>query len=293
MKREHWILFLLVMLCVITIPFTTYAQQEAPTIKVAGFISNPPFAWVEMVGEGDKSHLETFGYSYDVFKKIADKLGLKYVSTGFTSYEDSIGALKRGEVDLLLTTYLPEGLGFGITPVYPAYFKNVFTVYFRTDKQRSFGSIDDLAKSKGIIRLEENIYKLFANKKALSGLDLERVKTAKKAFEMLLDGDADYLIGSPYSTEAELRRYKLQGKIISSKVPLLDASLFFVLSSNTSCIKLRNLLSDEIKAYTAEGNGVAEVMSGVDEWGERFRYDAGLLPEEVKEENDDWMDPNW
>ena len=322
MKKEHLILFFMIVLCIVTIPFTTLAQQQAPqnrkrlvedqekkivvkedkpittcgyerAIRVAGFVSNPPFSWVEMMGEGQQSHLETFGYSYNVFKKIAKKLKLKYVSTGYTSYEDAIGALKRGEIDVLLSTYLPEGLGFGVTPVYTAYFKNSFTVYFREDKKRDFASIDDLKKFKGIIRREENIYKLFLNKKALSGLDLEQVKTAKIAFEMLLDGDADYLIGSPYSVESELRRYKLQKKIVSAKVSILDASLFFVLSSNTDCVKLAKILSEEVVAYTHEGSSRDEVMKVVDDWGERFRYDEGLLPEEKPEENDDWMDPNW
>ena len=146
MKKETIHLIGMIILCIVTIPFVTYAQEQAQKprrrlvdladlvepepepelpvtdcgysrpIKVAGFISNPPFSWVERT---DKDTLVTYGYSFDVFKKIAEKLGWQYESVGFTSYDETLGALKRGEIDLILSAYLPQGLGYGISAVYP------------------------------------------------------------------------------------------------------------------------------------------------------------------------------
>jgi len=313
MKKETIHLISMIFLCIVTIPFVTYAQEQpkkyrrrlvdladlvqpepAPEqvivtdcgysrpMKVAGFISNPPFSWVERT---EDDTLITNGYSFDVFKKIADKLGWKYESVGFTSYDETLGALKRGEIDLILSAYLPQGLGNGITPVYPAYFSNIVTVYFRSDKNISFKSIEELAGLKGIIRREENLYRLFKNKQTLSHLDLQQVSTAQKAFEMLLDGEVDYLIGSPYSVEAELRRFKVKKYIVSSNVIVLEGggSLFFILSSKSSCVALKDQLSKEIREYANSGVADSEIRAAIDAWGEEFRNEPGLRSISVEE----------
>ena len=311
MKKEKIHLLCMIILCLITIPFVTNAQEQEPArprrrlveeqqvkkeekiepitscgfhrpMKVAGFIANPPFSWVERT---DDDKLVTYGYSLDVFKKIAKKLKLRYESVGFTSYDETIGALKRGEIDLLLAAYLPHTLGIGATPVYPAYFTNFTSIYFRSDKLINFSSLEDLAGLQGIIRREENLYRLFKNKRAVKKLNLRQVSTSQKAFEMLLNGEADYLIGSPYAIEAELRRLKLKKQIVSSKVSGLEsgANLFFVLSSNSSCVKLRDLLSKEVQNYVDSDVAEAEVREAVDNWGEEFRNEEGMFPSVVIE----------
>ena len=312
MKKETIHLICMIILCIATIPFVTYAEEQTPKtrrrlvdladlvepepeperpvtncgykrpIKVAGFISNPPFSWVERT---DKDKLVTYGYSFDVFKKIAKKQGWKYESVGFTSYDETLGALKRGEIDLILSAYLPQGLGYGITPVYPAYFSNIVTVYFRSDRNVPFKSIEELANLRGIIRREENLYRLFKNKKTLANLKLQQVSTAQRAFEMLLNNEADYLIGSPYAIEAELRRFKVKNYIVSSQVIVLEGggSLFFVLSSNSSCVALKDQLSREIREYLRSGVADLEIRSVIDAWGEEFRNEPGLRPISVIE----------
>ncbi|MBP5344121.1 MAG: transporter substrate-binding domain-containing protein [Alphaproteobacteria bacterium] len=320
MKKETIHLICMIILCIVTIPFVTYAQEqpskprrrlveiveetpepepEAPLtdcgynrpIKVAGFVFNPPFSWVERT---DKDALTTYGYSLDVFKKIADKMGWKYESVGFTSYDETLGALKRGEIDLILSAYLPQGLGYGITPVYPAYFTNIVTVYFHKGKSIPFHSIEELANFRGIMRREENLYRLFKNKKTLANLKLRQVTPSQKAFEMLLNDEADYLIGSPYAIEAELRRFKLKNDIISSQVVVLEGggSLFFVLSSNTSCVALKEQLSKEVKEYLYSGVAESEIRSAIDTWGEEFRNEPGLLSTNHQQEqtNDEVID---
>lgn len=323
MKKETIHLIGMIILCIVTIPFVTYAQEQAPKprrrlidltdlvepepepelpvtdcgysrpIKVAGFISNPPFSWVERT---DKDTLVTYGYSFDVFKKIAEKLGWKYESVGFTSYDETLGALKRGEIDLILSAYLPQGLGYGISAVYPAYFSNIVTIYFPANKNIPFKSIEELANLRGIIRREENLYRLFRNKKTLANLKLQQVSSSQKAFEMLLNDEADYLIGSPYAIEAELRRFKVKNYIVSSQVVVLEGggSLFFVLSSNSSCIALKDQLSKEVREYLRSGVADSEIRAAIDAWGEEFRNEPGLRPisviehhvsEEVSEED--------
>ena len=307
MKKDKIYLLIMIIICLATIPFVTNAQETSRTkrkllqeeekkvekvvqakkpqtdcgysrpMRVAGFIANPPFSWVERT---DDDALVTYGYSFDVFRKIAEKLQLRYQSVGYTSYEDTLNALKRGEIDLVLSAYLPHALGVGTTPVYPAYFTNLATVYFRADKAKQIQSLDELADLRGIIRREENMYQLFQNKQKLDHLKLQQVSTAQKAFEMLLNDEADYLLGSPYSIEAELRRFKLKKHIVYSKIAALDggANLFFVLSSNSSCLPLKKLLSSELQNYVNSKTAKSEVLAAIESWAEEFRDEEGLLP---------------
>jgi len=67
---------------------------------------------------------------------------------------------------------------------------------------------------------------------------------------------------------------------------VLEANMFFVLTSNTDCFKLRSLLSKEIEKYIADPKAVNQDLSVIiDEWGERFREDAPLIDKGGDEEN--------
>ena len=245
-------------------------------LRVATFVSNPPFGWVEKNANHNKDDLQSYGASIRIFEEIAKKLNLKYVRIGFRSQERAISALKRGDLDLLVGAYTPNSLAGGnrgTIPVYPGFFQNVFTVYFPKDRQFLVTSFESLEGKKGIVRREENIYPLFSSNRTRE-MYLTIVNTAKVAFEKLMSGEADYLLGSPYSIEAELRRYKLHEKIVPADIILSDATMFFVLTTNTDCYKLRNILSDELTEYVKDEQHILDIIhEEIDQWGDRFRED--------------------
>ena len=253
-------------------------------LVVAGMIGNPPFGWVERHDETDSKQLESYGLGRMVLDKICDKLGISYVSTGFLSNDKATAALKRGDIDLLLAAYYrPQDLGIGTSIITPGYFKNVFTVYFKKGQEIPVASLTDLAGWKGIIRREENIYPLLYPKLP-KDIDLTQVAGAKRAFEMLMDGQADYLITSPYAAEAELRRYKLNEEIVPASFVLLDSTLFFVFTTNSDCWKLKERFSKALQGEDFSAPKVEEMARQlVDEWGERFREQPGLT-EKTSEE---------
>ena len=224
--------------------------------------------------------------------KLKDKLGISYVSTGFLSYTKAITALKRGDIDLLLAAYYrPQDLGIGTTILTPGYFKNVFTVYFKKGKEIPVTSFSDLTGWKGIIRKEENIYPLIYQKLP-AGIDLLQVSGAKRAFEMLLNDQADYLITSPYAAEAELRRYKLNEQIVSASQVLLDSTLFFVFTTNSDCWKLKEQFSETLKEEDFSLPKIQEMTQQlIDEWGEKFRDQPGLIEESESASASDMMPP--
>ena len=120
------------------------------------------------------------------------------------------------------------------------------------------------------MRRSENIYHLFSSRMPSDAfLSLE---TTEEAFKKILSGEADYLIGSPYSLEAELRRYKLHDDIVPAPEALSQATMFMVLTKGTDCYKLNKLLGNAIEEYVADSQKVEEkILKIIDDWGERFR----------------------
>ena len=248
---------------------------------VAGMIGNPPFGWVERPDERATKDLESYGLGRLVLDKLQEKLGISYISTGFLSYNKAISALKRGDIDLLLAAYYrPQDLGVGTTILTPGYFKNVFTVYFKKGSEIPVTSLTDLEGWNGVIRREENIYPLI-HQKLPKGIKLTQISTAKKAFEMLMNDKADYLIGSPYAIEAELRRYKLNDEIIPASIALDGSNLFFVFTTNSDCWKLKEKFSEALQSDDFSEPKIEEMARQlIDEWGEKFRDAPGLIEEE-------------
>ena len=185
--------------------------------------------------------------------------------------------------------YRPQDLGTGTTILTPGYFKNVFTVYFKKGKEIPVTSMTDLTGWKGVIRREENIYPLIYQKLP-AGVELTQITGAKKAFEMLMKEEADYLITSPYATEAELRRYKLHEEIVPASQILLDSNLFFVFTTNSECWKLKEKFAEALQGEDFSAPKVSEMAYQlIDIWGEKFRDAKGLL--EAEEETPEAKTP--
>ncbi len=302
----------LVVLSVVALPFVTIAQsnkkpednlvceccgqkncdccQEQPDVKpkkiakcgfsrpirVATMVNNRPFGWAEKVIRDGKVGFVSKGFAVNMFEEIAKKLNLSYVVVGYDKDQDAISDLKKGKLDLLVGLYTPTSTaGKNTVSVYPAMFPNVFVVYYLKEKAFEVTGDESLKNKKGVMRRTENIYPLYS---ARITPDMSiTLETTEDSFRKLLTGEADYLIGSPYSVEAELRRYKLHNRIVPSPHRLMFASLFMVLTRVTDCFKLASLLGEEIKAYNADQAHVnQEINKVIDEWGQRFSVMPGL-----------------
>ena len=240
-------------------------------LRVASTSNNRPFGWAEWVRSVGSTRLVSKGFGIDMFEEIAKKLKIRYQVFGYATDQEAIRALKKGDLDLLIGIYTPNStVGRGSVTVFPAIFSNVFAVYFPKDRAFDARGYASLANKKGMMRRTENIYPLFAQHITEEmSISLE---TTEDAFRKLLTGEADYLIGSPYSIEAELRRYQLHEKIIPAEKGMFDATMFMVLTRATDCFKLKDMLGEAVEEYTAvPGKVDKKLRKIIDDWGERFR----------------------
>ena len=246
-------------------------------MRVATMANNRPFGWAEWVKNFGADALTSRGFGVNMFEEIAKKLKLKYKIVGYQKDQDAVTDLKRGNLDLLIGIYTPATMaGKNTTPVYPAMFSNLFTVYYLKDKAFEVTGYESLHNKIGVIRRVENIYPLFSPN--ITEDMTIMLETTESAFKKLLSGEADYLIGSPYSIEAELRRYKLHNKIVPAKKVLFNASMFMILTRATDCFKLRDILGAAVEEYNADPHRAnKEIRKVIDAWGELFRDAPGLV----------------
>lgn len=244
-------------------------------IRVAGFVTNPPFGWVDIIpgsGTVPDKYLND-GLAYKLFEKLATNLGYTIQNVGFKSYYEAHNALRRDEIDVLLGSYYDKRtLGVGTSMMFPGYVNNAVIVAFVKGRERDVNSFEDLKGLKGVVRQEELIYSLIYQR-IPADVKIEQVSGARKAYTMLMNGEADYMITSVFAAEAEIRRFKITDKITLTNKPLLNPELFFVFGSQSKCLPLKQQFSDQLKKQIAESGSINHMLyDQINVWIERFRY---------------------
>lgn len=253
-----------------------YAQP----MKVAGFVTNPPFGWVDVI-PGDSTRGDMYfndGFAYQLFYNMATQLGLKVENKGFTSYHAALTALKKGDIDVLVGSYYDKRtLGVGTSILFPSYIKNPIIVAFKMGKEKEVKSLEDLKGLKGGVRQEEMIYSLLYDSLP-EGVQIDQIAGSREAYSRLMLGKIDYLITSLYAAEAEIRRFKITDKIVLTRVPLMEPELFFVFSANTGCRSLKPQFEEQLRKEKENGGYIGSLLfEQVDKWADRFRYEEPLV----------------
>lgn len=249
-------------------------------IRVASFVTNPPFGWVDVV-PGQGSYPDQYfndGFAFVLFHSIANKLGLTIKNVGYTSYYEALKDLKNGDVDVLLGSYYDKRtLGAGTSILFPSYVKNPIIVVFKLGQERDVKSLDDLKGLKGGIRQEELLYSLLYDS-IPEGVQMEQIAGSREAYSQLMLGKIDYLVTSLYAAEAEVRRFKITDKVSLTRVPLMEPELFYVFSSVSECRALKPQIEAQLRQEKENSGYISNLLfDQVDKWADRFRYEEPLI----------------
>ena len=252
-------------------------------LRVASFITNAPFGWVNVTPPKPGKKLfqyQSAGFAYDLFEDLAKQLNFKVENAAYTSYRDAIRDLRLGKIDVVAGSYFDKrSLGAGVNVLFPGYISNPIRVLFLKGKERPVDSWDDLSGLKGVVRQEENIYSVIFNQLP-KDTQVEQISGSKNAFKKLLTGEADYLITSTYAAEAEILRFKISDQISFAPKVLASPELFFIFSSHSDCYRLKNLFATVLKKMKQdETNYMSRFRSYIDGWGKRFQEVSGLIDE--------------
>lgn len=251
-------------------------------IRVAGYVTNPPFGWMDILpAEGTiPERYVNDGFSYQLFVKLATDLGYKTQNVGFKSYYDAVNALKAGKIDVLLSSYYDKRtLGAGTSILFPGYFSNPIIVVFMKGRERPVSQLSDLKGLKGIVRQEEMLYSLFYQA-IPADVKIEQVVGARKAYTMLMKGQADFMITSLSAAEAEARRFKVIEEVVLTQTPIIQPEMFFVFGGNSKCLSLKKEFAEAVEKEKNTPRAInALLFQQIDKWINRFRYAPPLAQE--------------
>ncbi|MBR6412877.1 MAG: transporter substrate-binding domain-containing protein [Alphaproteobacteria bacterium] len=291
MKKICWVLLSVALLSATVVSAKYIQSQKKPVVaerpeiwrgcdeygkalKIATFSTNPPFGWTEI--QEDQSFARGFGV--DLFRKIAKEKRINVRTVGFKSDADMRKAFESGKIDIWVGSYYdPKIRGAGHMYITPAFIPNAITVVFLKNKARPIKSFEDLKDLKGAVRQDEQFYP-YIRLSIPKDLQLQEVFDSKEAFTKLITGEVDYLLSSPYSAEAEARRFKLNRDIELISTPLLGQELFVVYSRNSLCPQYRKDFAEGLREKRQDLNALKRSLIGfIDTWGQRFRDEPSLI----------------
>jgi len=243
-------------------------------LKIATFSTNPPFGWTEMAG----NRLISKGFDVDLMQQIANEKKIALQPVGYQSDEEMRKAFEEGKIDIWVGSYYdPKIRGIGHTYLIPAFIPNVITVVFLKNKARDVKKFEDLKGLKGVVRQDEQFYP-YIRLSLPKDLEIEEAFDSKEAFTKLITGKVDYLLSSPYSTEAEARRFKLNRYIKMVATPLMGQELFIVYSKNSMCPQFKKDFKEGLEEKRKDLNAQKrELINFIDTWGQRFKNEPSLI----------------
>ena len=223
------------------------AKNNGRPFRIVGFKDYPPFSWAELDQEYYKEKKrEKYlynGFILDLLKQSLKSIHIIHIEDiVFRSFSDAQKAMLHGKADLLFTSYYIDESKSGLDFVYPAYFGNPFIVVSRKTKKIDVEDISELKGLKGVVRKEEEVYPLI---RGLLPTDtkIEVVDGPETAFRLLLSGDADFMITSPYAAEAEAKRFKIKDKLYFAQKVLRHIKYFMAFSKKSMCRRYKKIFS--------------------------------------------------
>ena len=253
-------------------------DREHP-LKLATFTTNPPFGWTERE-EGER--LISRGFGIDFVRNLLNQAHIATTAVGFASDWEALMALSVGEADVYVGGYYdPKQRVAGHTYLIPSLFQNLISVIFLNGKEKPIRTLDDLKGMKGVVRQDEIFYS-YIHTMMPQEVYIERVIDSREAFTKLLTGEVDFMLSSPYSAEAEARRFKVNQDIKMVQLPIAGQELFVVFSGRSLCPQYRRALSQLLEQHKPDQNeAVRMLFNYINDWGNRFR-DQPSLKEDLK-----------
>ncbi|MBQ8346462.1 MAG: transporter substrate-binding domain-containing protein [Alphaproteobacteria bacterium] len=228
---------------------TCGAENVGMPFRIVGFKNYPPFSWSEM----DEQYYKDTGYKrymyqgfvLDPLKQALNDIHVVRIQDiAFDDFNDALKAMLHGKADLLFTGYYVDESKSGLDYIYPAYFGNPFIVLSRKSKKIDVEDVSELKGMKGVVRREEEVASLI---RGLLPTDtkLEVVDGPEAAFRMLLSGNADFMITSPYAADAEAKRFKIKDKLHFGSKVVRHIKYFMAFSKMSICRPYKDIFSQK------------------------------------------------
>ena len=259
-------------------------SAEKP-IRVAGLMNYPPFGWKEIFERKlDAIPMAVYhGVGVELFKRFAEENDFRYQFVNALNSDEAKFALTNGYLNILLGDYYNQNSFSTIKHFYPGYVSNPIVIVVlkpQNDTEKLPETWEDLKGKKGVMRTEENIFELLY-KQIPPDVQIEKVEGAKRAFQLLLRKQADFMITSQFAYETEVRRFKVGDLLAYAPTPLMSPVIFMSYQEGDPCIEtIKEKLEDTLKRYASDKDLMRSILSAqIIEWERKFMKDKSLMYE--------------
>ncbi len=250
-------------------------------LRVVGFKEYPPFSWSseDMKFYHEKKRHKYFyhGFVYNHLRETLKNIKLINIENLVSdSFAETQKAMLHGKIDVLFQSYYLDESSSGMDFVYPAYFGNPLVVVSRKTKPVVIDDASELKGLKGVIRKEEEIDGLV---RGLLPTDtkIDVVDGAETAFRMLLSGDADFMITSPYAADAESKRFKIKDKIVIGKRVLRHIKYFMAFSKMSPCRAFKDRFTRALaESFKDKAAVEKQILQSIQDWVNLHADDPAL-----------------
>lgn len=218
---------------------------------MVGFPNTPPFSWTHpIVDSGGNSRFLMNGLGVDLANLVIDRIGdIERSAHATYRFDAARRHLSRNEADLLVSTYYIRDDMKNVDYIYPAYLSNPIMIMTMRDKPLTKAE-DLLDKKGGISKSEEFTDSL---KSLYPNLSLTEVKDYKTALLALQSGEFDYILTGLYTSEAETRRFRVDGAVAVSG-PINYLKIFMAISEKSCLAEFKNIFQESFDKWTVPGD---------------------------------------
>lgn len=235
-------------------------------LRAIGLPDFPPFANYE----GNRDNGYTF---HSVFTKplteILNKYGVTFsVPIMSSEWVDNVKLLlvkaKSGEAEVFIGAYSDTKLFSGLEVVYPAVVSNPIHIITLPETQERIKNLGDLRKLRGIACKSEYFSDFVLRK--FKEMNVKYVDTPYEAYEKVITGEVDYMLGSLYYNRIMASRYGVEEYLKYSKNPLYKIPFFIALSKVMPLLsEYKKVLKDEFEKPEFANKVKMEILRAVNE----------------------------
>lgn len=254
-----WI-YLIILIAICSIGIGAYYYFNKPTqitLVASGHPEWPPIMWQDE----DK----IIGAGPDLVTKICDDLKIKCEVNYTGQWQQVQDNVKNGNVDMLVAAYKTkereEYMDYS-----EAYTQDPITLFIKSKSNFNYQAWDDLIGKKGVIMTGDSYGQEFDNF-IEDKLSVEKVATAKEAFDKITSGNADYFVYALYSGRKTMNELGLNDTIESIPNYIASENFYITIGKDSPFAKYLPKINELIKTYIADGTISELIMKNENESG--------------------------
>lgn len=236
--------------------FTSSTANAVNMVKVENYLKNPlqvigmpdfpPFAYYDKTTENVYNmHSVFLNPLINTMKKYGVKVSAPEINEELANdVRLLLVKAKGGEAQVFIGAYADTKLFSGLEVIYPAVISNPIHLITLPETQSKIRNINDLSNLRGIASKSEYFSDFVLRK--FREMNVTYVDSPYEAYEKIITGQADYMLGSMYYNRIMASRYGVGDYISYSKNPIFKIPFFIALS------KVMPLLSEYQKVLKEE-----------------------------------------